>query len=73
MTTLTIDTYRISQKLLAKGYTKEQAEGFIDVIQDINLNEVSTKGDIESLKSDILKWIIPLIFGLYGLIIFKIH
>ena len=91
MTTLTIDTYRVLQKLQSKGYSKEQAEGFVEVIQDISLDEISTKSDISALKTDIsaidnklhtisveikydiLKWVIPLIFGLYGLIIFKIH
>ena len=53
MATLVIDTYRISQKLQSKGYTKDQAEGFIETLQDLDLESFATKEDIRSIKADI--------------------
>jgi hypothetical protein len=53
MATLVIDTYRISQKLQSKGYTKDQAEGFIETLQDLDLESFATKEDIRSVKADI--------------------
>lgn len=53
MTTLAIDTYKILQRLEKKGYTREQAEGFIDVLQDIDFDHFATKSDIGGLRAEI--------------------
>lgn len=53
MATLVIDTYRISQKLQSKGYTKDQAEGFIETLQDLNMDAFANKEDIRDVKTEI--------------------
>ena len=50
MASFHMDTYKIVQLLQEKGYSKEQAEGFIETIQHIALPGVATKEDIH--KSD---------------------
>lgn len=115
MATPFIDTYSIAKRLQAKGYSEQQAEGFIEAFQDISTDRLADKSDIaavrqeikgqgqelrqemqelrqemkdqgqeirqeiQSLKTsilevryDILKWMIPLMFGIYGLVIFKL-
>lgn len=53
MTTLAIDTYKIIQRLEGKGYTRQQAEGFIEVLQDIDFDHFATKSDIKELRAEI--------------------
>ena len=47
---LHLDTYKVVQLLQGKGYTKKEAEGFIEAIQEISLTGVATKQDILDLK-----------------------
>lgn len=53
LATLHLDTYKVVQLLQSKGYTKKEAEGFIEAIQEITLSGVATKQDISDLKQDI--------------------
>ena len=83
--TITIDTYQFVNNLTEAGFSKEQAEAVLDEITKINFQNVASKDDISRLdkrigkleieihkiKFDIIKWVVPLILGLYGLIIFK--
>jgi len=85
--TITIDTHSFIQNLMAAGFKKAQAqaEAVMEEIQKITLLNVATKSDIAEVKKEIsdlriemsnlryeiLKWVVPLILGLYGLIIFK--
>ena len=78
MTSLAFDTYRAIQTLQARGYTKDQAEGMVEVIRQIDIDDLATKGDIkdvllkiESSKTDVLRWVVPLVLGLYGIFLIK--
>lgn len=51
--TLHLDTYKVVKLLQSKGYTKKEAEGFIEAIQEITLSGVATKQDVADLKEDI--------------------
>ena len=53
LATLHLDTYKVVQLLQEKGYTQEQAEGFMKAVQEITLSGVATKQDFVSLKQDI--------------------
>lgn len=50
---LHMDTYKVVQLLQSKGYTQDEAEGFIAAIQEITLSGVATKQDIADLKTEI--------------------
>lgn len=55
LATLNLDTYKVVKLLQSKGYTEEQAEGFISTLQDITLSGVATKQDIRDVRSEIQK------------------
>ena len=59
---LQMDTYKIVQLLQSRGYSKEQAEGFLETIQEITFSGVATRQDmaevmarIATLSTDIQK------------------
>lgn len=86
MTTVTIDTHQPYEELSRRGFNKEQAEALVAVLKNLKVNNAElaeyksdVRADFERLdrrileaKFDILKWVLPLIMGLYGLILFKI-
>ncbi len=55
MNTITVDTHKTIQKLMAKGYTEKQAEGFVEALTE---SDLITKDYLDSklsvLKSDIM-------------------
>lgn len=53
LATLNLDTYKVVKLLQEKGYTKDQAEGFIDAVQDITLSGVATKQDLQDLRNEV--------------------
>lgn len=53
MAILSLDTYKAISRLQERGYSKQQAEGFVAVIQSADLTEVATRDDISALKNDI--------------------
>lgn len=53
MATLSLDTYKTISRLQERGYSKQQAEGFVAVIQSADLADVATRDDISALKNDI--------------------
>ena len=53
LATLHLDTYKVVKLLQDKGYTKKEAEGFIEAIQEITLSGVATKQDVQDLQKDI--------------------
>ncbi|MDY6936929.1 MAG: DUF1640 domain-containing protein [Cyanobacteriota bacterium] len=70
MAILTFDTYEFIQALKEAGFDETQAKGIADSIKKIDLAHVSTKEDIarletkmESFKSDVFKWIFPMMLG----------
>lgn len=63
MATLVLDTLRLTQKLKSRGYSEEQAVGFVEALQEVNLEQVATKADINEvsgkiadIKYELLKW-----------------
>lgn len=52
LATLHLDTNKVFKLLQEKGYTEEEAEGFIAAVQEITLPGVATKHDIQSLKDE---------------------
>ncbi len=80
MTAITIDTYKLVANLKTRGFTEEQAIGVTEAIQEIDLSEMATKGDLITLKSDlkaefadfraeIFKWAVPMLIGQAGFIV----
>ena len=53
LVTLHFDTYKVIKLLQEKGYSKEEAEGFIEAVQEIQLSGVSTKQDVQDLRKEI--------------------
>ncbi len=70
--TLHFDTYKVVQLLQSKGYTKDEAEGFIQAIQEVTLSGVATKQDILNVKTDIEELDKKIIKGLSDNIKFQI-
>ena len=50
---LNFDTYRTVNLLKERGYTKKQAEGFIEVMQEVTLSGVATKEDVQDVRNEI--------------------
>jgi hypothetical protein len=46
--TFTVDTNRIFSILRERGYTKEQADGFIEAVRELNLDQLVTKSYFKS-------------------------
>ena len=72
--TVLVDTFKLVNTLKAQGFTEEQATGIKQVIEDINLEHLVTKGDlkleVQDLKDElrglelrVLKWAIPILAG----------
>jgi hypothetical protein len=53
MASLSLDTHKAITLLQQRGYSKQQAEGFVAVIQSADLADVATRDDISALKDDI--------------------
>ena len=59
-----IDTHRLVNTLQNEhGFTASQAEGVKFAIQEIDLNHVATKSDIDRLRAELFKWLVPLLIG----------
>ena len=60
MTTLTIDTLKLSDKLEGAGFSRAQAEAVVRAIAEVQ-DELVTKNDLQiSLKTDnaVMKWML---------------
>lgn len=53
LATITLDTHIVIKQLLRKGYTEDQAEGFVEAMKEINLTGVATKSDIDNVREDL--------------------
>ena len=53
MATLVKDTHELINFLQSKGYTKEQAEGFVDAVKDFDLEKLATKEQTQLLTSKV--------------------
>ena len=71
MATLTLDTLNITNKLKSRGYSEDQAIGFVETLQEMDLDHLVTKADLKAdlnnavsglriemrdMKNDIFKW-----------------
>ena len=53
MASLSIDTYKVISLLQKQGYSKQQAEGLVEVLQSADLADVATQTDIAKLSEGI--------------------
>ena len=53
MASLSLDTYKAVTLLQERGYSKQQAEGFVAVLQSADLADVATQADIAAVKDGI--------------------
>ncbi len=58
-----MDTHQLVKKLKERGFSEEQATGITEAVQEIDLSQLATKGDVQELtlamaklKSDLMKW-----------------
>ena len=59
-----IDTHRLVSELKSEyGFSSQQAEGVKYAIQEIDLNHVAKKSDIDRLRAELFKWLVPLLVG----------
>lgn len=54
MATLAFDTYKAISTLQQQGFSAEQAECLVTVLQDADLTDVATQSDINELKNAII-------------------
>ena len=55
MTTLVADTYKAVILLQKKKFSAEQAEGIVDIVNQLDLSHLATKDDVKELKLDLYK------------------
>lgn len=69
-TVLVLDTHKTIERLKAKGYTQEQAEGFVEAIAESDLITKSyLDQSIHKLRSDIVMWVAGLLFAAVGVLL----
>ena len=80
MTALAIDTLRYSKRLQAAGVPQPQADAQAEAISEAVRDSLVTKADlseavstlraeIRESKVDIIKWLVPLLFGQTAVIV----
>lgn len=50
LATLHLDTYKVINLLQDKGFSKEQSEGILAIMQQVSISGMATKQDIQDLK-----------------------
>lgn len=53
MATLTLDTHQFIKQLVQVGVPEKQAEAIANGFQDLNLEEVATKRDLQELRTEL--------------------
>lgn len=48
--TLHFDTYKVVNLLKERGFTKKQAEGIMEAVQEVTISGVATKADVHDLE-----------------------
>lgn len=73
MTALPFDTLKLAEKLHAGGFSEQQAKtaaaafaeamsgGDLVVKADLRETEIRLEGKVESIKVDLMKWMVPLL------------
>jgi hypothetical protein len=78
-----LDTHRLVKRLVAVGFSDEQAETVTDVVREgreADVSNLATKGDVSTAvaqlrteiaeaKADILKWVIGLLLVQGGVVV----
>ena len=59
MATIAIDTHKTINKLVEKGFSKEQAEGLVNALTESNL---VTKDDLISVVKDLKIWVLMMLY-----------
>lgn len=87
VTSIAIDTLKLTTKLKARGYTEQQAVGLAEALQDINLDQLVTRADLKAelaefkaeiaeVKFELLKWIFGGFLGMsimLAAVLLKLH
>lgn len=72
MAILSNDT-RHAISIQSKGYSKEQAEGFVELVKDLNTSELVTKDYLDviisKLRADLYRYIFGMAVGQVALIV----
>lgn len=73
MTALPFDTLKLAEKLHAGGFSEQQAKtaafadamsgGDLVVKADLRETEIRLEAKVESIKVDLMKWLVPLLLG----------
>lgn len=66
------DTHNLVKHLKKSGLNEKQAEGVVHAISEsgqFDMANLATKTDLMEVKYDIIKWIIPFLVTIIGLII----
>ena len=50
MTTIPFDTHRLITRLKESGFSEKQAEGIAGAMQEMDLSQLTTKGDLRELQ-----------------------
>jgi len=74
MATITFDTFRAVKRLEENGYSSQQAQGFVEAVQEIDMSEFASRADIEVVRTDIkssenrlIMWVVALNLTTVGL------
>ena len=51
--TLNLNTHKVVKLLQERGYSEEQAEGFIDAVEEINLTGVATNQGLSNVRDEL--------------------
>ena len=63
MATLVKDTHQLIMYLQKKGYTKEQAEGFIEAVKEFDATDLARKMDLKDLRIGLTKTVYAAVVG----------
>ena len=63
MATLVKDTHQLIMYLQKKGYTKEQAEGFVEAVKEFDTGDLVTRIDVKDLRIGITKTVYVAVVG----------
>lgn len=73
MKTITLDTHKFVQLLEKKGFTREQAEGLVEAVKEIDASELVTKKDLQlalqKQQTDLMKQIFMMLAGQLALFV----